>query len=214
MGKLLEMLRTHLLDRELTDERRALTERHLRLMSPLIKFCSGETRLASLGSISTETAIAATASLMQIDAETDPKGYGRLGLVCVPLSQMNLLPPNEADYATLFGRLLILEYRHGPKEITVEDWQAMHEAIFPHVGVTFIDTFGQNLSRLDYFEERIRVLLPNNYMSILALATLYALNGYHEGMMRLAPMLRLMPHLMPVGFPIGQGMKLHALCRD
>jgi hypothetical protein len=214
MSNLHEIIRAHLLDRDLPDEQRGLTQRHLRLMEPLIRYCSGETQLATSDAVPTKSAVMAMAKLLQLDPQQDPAGFGLLDLVCVPLSRLETLPPNSEDYASLFSAMLVLEFQRAPKEITKEDWNEMLEGLFGPMAESLVGMFGDYSPQVAHFDARVQALMANNYMAALSLSVLYALNGYQDGMARLAPMLRIMPLVILVGFPVGQGMKLHALCLD
>lgn len=214
MSEIYEVIRACLLDRDLPDERRANTESCLNLMTPLIAFCNGETELATADALPTKSACLAMAKLLQLDPKSDPVGFAKIGLVGVPLSQLETLPPTMAGYTSPFVALLANEFGRAPDFLPREDWHKMNESLFATVREPLSRMFGQHTTAfVSHFDDRMQSLMISTYVAALGLGTLYALNDFREGMMRVVPMLRIMKQIAPVGFPAGQGMKLHAFCR-
>lgn len=211
MGKILDVVQNRLAAGSPTEEQRKIRQRHLRLMAPLIALMEGRTELTIDGEVPTEAIRRMLAVIMRIDPAAPV--FEMLQVVAVPMGEMERLPRKAEDYDV---NLMDIVATFGAIVGSVVPADNLRDT-FDDLAIVTIDTFGYILARHAEktlrFEDAVWVKLVNGYILALAVAVCFAEREFDEGMRQIGPLLRVMALVLPMGFLITEGLKIHVICR-
>jgi hypothetical protein len=189
------------------DADRVQKERDLCLAEPFFLLVTGERGLARADEI------APTVRLPQLSILANLKPDEPIKVVAHPWSQRGELPPAEADYSCFFSTVFLKE--------TATAFETYGLSVYSETQGYFIQTMGDSAfdNVLCYqgqpvssaFGADVIAAMARGLASAGTLALLYALYGDAAGLGRIAPYMRYLAQVLPVGFLVGDS-SLHVLC--
>ena len=213
MGRLMSVLTDQVVMQAKPHGQEETAARLFRLARPLVAIFDGQGSLASQDEVPYQGAVDVVLSMFGV--EPTPDNEAQINLVSYPLSRLDRLPATLFEYRLHFMHLVATELERASEAFGRDVMEATFEDVKAVVCTDLFRLWVPQLAQAHaHFEPRVFLMVGQSYLAVLAMACRYASLGNVEMMSRIAPALRFMGRVIPIGFASGGSYELLALHRD